>query len=194
MKTIALILLAGLGIVAAGCGSGGKSPGVADLGTTSTPTHGTQGGGPLTAGGAGSGGGKGMHVAMRGNLKFSQCMRANGVHNFPDPNGNGLIAIASSSGLDPNSPVYRSAQKKCAADLPNGGKPTPQQLAKMKRNALAFSACMRAHGIKDFPDPDFSGGGVRLSLGSRRPGSDLNLNNPTFQKAQQACQSDLGKP
>ena len=59
---------------------------------------------------------------------------------------------------------------------------------------LAYSQCMRAHGIKDFPDPDFSGGGVRLSLGSRRPGSDLNLNNPTFQKAQQACQSDLGKP
>jgi hypothetical protein len=193
MKTITLILLVGLGVAAAGCGSGGKSPQVANLGTTSTPTRTTQGSGPLTAGGAGPGG-KGLHVAMRGNLKYSRCMRANGVHNFPDPNGNGVVGIDSSSGVNPSSPVFQAAQKKCAADLPNGGKATPQQLAKMKQNALAFSACMRAHGIKDFPDPDFSGGGVKVSLGSRHAGSDLNLNNPTFQKAQQACQSNLGKP
>jgi hypothetical protein len=51
---------------------------------------------------------------------------------------------------------------------------------------LAFSACMRAHGIKDFPDPN--GGGIRLS---GTPGSDLNPNNPQFQTAQAACQKDL---
>src|SRR6266568_2125133 len=45
-----------------------------------------------------------------------------------------------------------------------------------------FSACMRTHGVKDFPDP--SSGGIRLHASS---GSDLDPNNPTFQKAQQAC-------
>ena len=51
---------------------------------------------------------------------------------------------------------------------------------------LAFSACMRAHGLKDFPDP--SNGGLQIQSS---PGSDLNPSNPTFQKAQQACQKDL---
>ncbi len=51
---------------------------------------------------------------------------------------------------------------------------------------LAFSACMRAHGLKDFPDP--SNGGIQLHSG---PGSDLDPNNPIFQKAQPACQKDL---
>ncbi len=41
---------------------------------------------------------------------------------------------------------------------------------------------MRAHGIKDFPDP--SAHGLSLNAG---PGSDLNLNDPQFQAAQKAC-------
>ena len=51
---------------------------------------------------------------------------------------------------------------------------------------LAFSVCMRAHGLKDFPDP--SNGGLQFQ---GDPGSDLDPSNPTFQKAQQACQKDL---
>jgi hypothetical protein len=44
---------------------------------------------------------------------------------------------------------------------------------------------MRAHGVKDFPDPD-SAGRIAISGG---PGSDLGPDNPTFQAAQRACQS-----
>ena len=58
--------------------------------------------------------------------------------------------------------------------------------AQRQQQMLTFSACMRAHGIKDFPDP--SNGGIQLQGG---PGSDLDPNNPTFQQAQQACQKDL---
>lgn len=53
---------------------------------------------------------------------------------------------------------------------------------------LAFSACMRSHGIKDFPDPQQSGGGIRLNLGANGSG-DLNPQSSTFQAAQRACQS-----
>jgi hypothetical protein len=63
--------------------------------------------------------------------------------------------------------------------------------AKAKQQALAFSACMRKHGLPDFPDPTFSGGGVQMGIQSK-PGSDLNPNSPTFQAAQQACQGHLG--
>jgi hypothetical protein len=52
---------------------------------------------------------------------------------------------------------------------------------------LAYSQCMRSHGIHDFPDPSSAGGvGIELHGG---PGSDLNRNNPTFKAAEQACRT-----
>jgi hypothetical protein len=118
--------------------------------------------------------------------KYSACMRKHGVTNFPDPNGQGVITIHSGMGIDPGSPAFTSARTACQKLLPNGGQPTAAQIAQQQKQMLAFSACMRAHGVKDFPDP--SNGGIRLSGG---PGSDLNPNNPTFQKAQHACQGKL---
>jgi hypothetical protein len=109
-------------------------------------------------------------------------MRKHGVTNFPDPNGQGVITFHSGMGIDPNSPAFRSARTVCDKLLPNGGQPTPAQIAKSQQEMLAFSACMRAHGLKDFPDP--SNGGLQLRVG---PGSAIDPNNPTFKKAQQAC-------
>jgi hypothetical protein len=54
-------------------------------------------------------------------------------------------------------------------------------------SAVAFSRCMRAHGITDFPDPGPNGG---IGLNGA-PGSDLDRNNPRFQAAFQACRSLL---
>jgi hypothetical protein len=51
-------------------------------------------------------------------LKFSQCMRAHGLPNFPDPTfgaGGGVrIGFGPSSGINPSSPVFQAAQKACA--------------------------------------------------------------------------------
>jgi hypothetical protein len=62
--------------------------------------------------------------------KFSQCMRANGIHDFPDPTGNGIqIQSSPGSDLNPNNPTFQNAQKKCAnqVGLPRlaGGTPPP---------------------------------------------------------------------
>jgi hypothetical protein len=47
--------------------------------------------------------------------KYSQCMRANGVPDFPDPTGGGLsIQIHPGSDLDPRSPTFQNASKLCA--------------------------------------------------------------------------------
>jgi hypothetical protein len=52
---------------------------------------------------------------------------------------------------------------------------------------LAYSRCMRSHGISDFPDPTTSpGGGIAIQLNGG-PGSDLNKHNPEFKTATQAC-------
>lgn len=159
-------------LLAAGCG-GGKSPGVANragsaAGTTTATTQ-SQSAPPV-----------------KGLVAFSSCMRKHGIANFPDPNSQGVIGISSGMGIDPGSPRFQSARTACAKLLPNGGRPTPAQIAQQQKEMLQFSICMRSHGIKDFPDP--SNGGLTIRA---RSGSDLDPNNPTFQKAQQACQKYL---
>jgi hypothetical protein len=185
-----------LAFLAAGCGGGEASPGIASIAASTTTGSTTTT--SSTQDGSGSGGkvldvpgGANAHFSIAMNAgnaalgaKFSACMRKHGVHNFPDPNGQGVIQFG--SGIEPNSPTFKSARTACQKLLPNGGQPTPQQQARAQQQLLAFSKCMRAHGIKDFPDP--SSGGLRLKVG---PGSDLNPNNAQFAAAQQACQGKL---
>jgi hypothetical protein len=184
--------VAALALLAAGCGGGGGSPGVANLGsaggttTTSTTTQSSPAAGKTPSGPSVGQGGHfqiGMRVGTVDGAKFSACMRKHGITNFPDPNGQGVIMIHSGMGIDPQSPAFMSARTVCEKLLPNGGQPTPAQIAQMQQKLLAFSACMRAHGLKDFPDP--SNGGLQIQV---HPGSDLEPGNPTLQKAQQACQ------
>jgi hypothetical protein len=67
--------------------------------------------------------------AMRATaLKFSQCMRSHGVPNFPDPHFSGghlTMQLSPSSGIDPSSPAFQSAQQACQPllrkDLNGGG-------------------------------------------------------------------------
>jgi hypothetical protein len=61
------------------------------------------------------------------------------------------------------------------ASTRNDGKSFPQ--------ALAYSKCMREHGVSNFPDPKSSGGGVQLSIGDSQ--------SPAFQAAQKSCQKLL---
>ncbi len=124
-------------------------------------------------------------------LKFSKCMRANGVANFPDPGSGGSLQFGSGSGIDPRSAQFQAAMQKCRGDLPTPHF-TPAQLAAPKAAALRFSQCMRSHGVTNFPDPQFgSGGQAALRIGGA--GSGLDPSSPSFQRATQACASlDLG--
>jgi hypothetical protein len=118
-------------------------------------------------------------------------MRAHGVPSFPDPSASGVIQGSASSGVNPQSPQFQAASQKCAKYSGGGLAPSPAQQAQLEAQALKFSACMRAHGEPNFPDPQFSssGGGVRIKIGG--PGSDLDPQSPIFQAAQKACASDL---
>ena len=189
---IILSSVAAVSLLASGCGGGGGSPQVANLGgatttgTTNTTTTSTQGGRKPAPDGAGKPQGQfqmAMSVGTKDGPKFSACMRKHGVTNFPDPSSSGVITIHSGMGIDPGSPSFQSARSVCDTLLPNGGQPTPAQIAQRQRQMLALSVCMRAHGIKDFPDP--SNEGLHISV---HPGSDLDPHNPTFQRAMQVCQ------
>jgi hypothetical protein len=52
-------------------------------------------------------------TAKHAALEYSTCMRSNGVPNFPDPNGQGLIQINATSTLEPSSPAFQTAQTAC---------------------------------------------------------------------------------
>jgi hypothetical protein len=62
-------------------------------------------------------------------LKFSECMRAHGIADFPDPTANGIqISIQPGTDLDPNNPAFRDASKLCSKEtgLPGfSGSPQP---------------------------------------------------------------------
>jgi len=59
-------------------------------------------------------------------------------------------------------------------------------------NLLAYTHCMRGHGIEDFPDPtpgpNGQGGGFSIRAGQ---GSDLDPSNPRYVAANKACQALL---
>jgi hypothetical protein len=53
-------------------------------------------------------------------LKFAHCMRSHGVPNFPDPKAGGQLVLGNKSGVDPNTPQFRAAQKTCQKLVPGG--------------------------------------------------------------------------
>jgi hypothetical protein len=51
-------------------------------------------------------------------LRFSQCVRAHGVTNFPDPGSDGRIPDPAGMGIDQGSPSFQAANQACRNDRP----------------------------------------------------------------------------
>jgi hypothetical protein len=152
-----MVLIAGAGLTACGSGSGGAS------------------GSP----GAHPGGGTDAESAK--GVKYAECMRKNGVPEFPDPvNGRVQLKARKGSGLDPESPQFKAAEQACKALAPNGGASGGRTDPAM----LKFAQCMRKNGVPNFPDPD----GGKLII---RPDQGVDPNSPQFQAAQKACRKLL---
>jgi ABC-type phosphate transport system substrate-binding protein len=69
---------------------------------------------------------------------------------------------------------------------------SPAQHAQLAREYLRFASCARSHGLSDFPDPITGSGGHPGFYFSGGKGSDLNPNNPAFQRGVETCQRILG--
>jgi hypothetical protein len=66
---------------------------------------------------------------------------------------------------------------------------SPEQAQEMQDQALAFSRCMREHGV-NMPDPNFDGEGhVMMKIDDS---SGIDPSDPKFEAAQQACGSAFG--
>jgi hypothetical protein len=168
-----------------GSGSNGAAHGVAHLGATTT----TSDDGAAAGAGASAGGRANPETIGADLMKFSACMRSHGVPNFPNPviSNNSVslhITPGVSGGPGPkSSPQFRQAAQDCRKYAPPA--PTSQNItAAQQADYLKAAQCMRAHGINGFPDPDFSGGGVRFPLPQ-----GMNANTTQFEAARHTCQN-----
>ncbi len=89
-------------------------------------------------------------------VKFAECMRDNGITEFPDPDASGGLTIdgvVNGSSLDPGAPAWEEAIRACK-DLQPPGFVGDQDVSDDERDMrLAFARCMRENGVEDFPDP-----------------------------------------
>ena len=159
-----LAVLAVLAMIGVGCGNG--SAGADNSAVTS--------------------GGNGAASTHGRAVKFAECMRANGVSGFPDPDASGAFTVdevVNGSGIDPESAAWQQAIGACQDLQPPGftghGRSPEQQEA-----ALAFAQCVRDHGVKDFPDP---GVDDPLVDTNRIPSSDTPEGMNILNAAMQNC-------
>jgi hypothetical protein len=161
-----LILLA---VGAAACSDSSNGPGVAGGGSPTT-----------TVAPSASGSSPGTMTKL---LAYAECMRSHGVSDFPDPtpnpggSGGGFNLNGGSGDLNPSNPTYKSANGACQSLIPSG---TPKNPAQQLAQSVKLAACMRSHGVPNFPDPNGEGA---FNLGA------INMGTSQFQGALKACRS-----
>jgi hypothetical protein len=121
-------------------------------------------------------------------VKFAECMRANGVSAFPDPDATGALtidAVANGSSVDTSSAAFEQALSACKDLEPpgfTGTKVTPQQ----RTARLEFAQCIRDNGVPDFPDPTPNGPLVDTNrIPSAATTGGMSILNAAMQKCRQ---------
>ena len=185
-----LILVAALGLLLAACGGGDGTQGIASLqeGTTAGDDSST-----TTAAAV---------DPEQAVLDFAACMREHGV-DMPDPEinsagggiGFGFTIQGEASDQGPGAAQMQQMQEAneaCQHFLEGVVQEFERpDMTEMQDQMLAFSQCMRDHGI-DYPDPVFSeDGGVTL-IGPDEGAGGFDPTDPDFQAAQEACSEIFG--
>jgi hypothetical protein len=129
-------------------------------------------------------------------LAFARCMREHGV-DIPDPQpgsggkGGTFNFRVGDGGKATDKTKLQAADTACRHFIegigsgPNGGQIDPA----MQDALIAFSRCMREHGI-DMPDPQFENGGAALVVPDGGKGA-FDPNSTKFKDAQEACKNLL---
>jgi hypothetical protein len=172
------LLVGVLGVVAlaaSACGGGLASPGVAQLGSTTTTAPVANAASPTPF--------AGLQAEYQYALSYAQCMRTHGVPGLPDPTRSSR-GMSFNPKADSSSPQFAKANATCKHLLPDdGGRPSASELAEETTKLLKYAQCMQNHGITNFPDPIVNPHQIGFSLNGIDPSS------PQFQRAQQACKS-----
>ena len=178
MKKAALLLA--LGLVLAACSSGADAE-VATLEDTGTTLEGTSS--------------DQLDIdAEESLLEFAQCMRDNGVPDFPDPemdaDGNPTFFRNGGPGeLETDPDTIEAAFEECG-ELVEGliRNFIGRDFTELEDTFLEFAQCMRDEGI-DMPDPDFSQGLIPRAGSGGIFGDDIDIESPEFEAAAEKCQT-----
>lgn len=110
-------------------------------------------------------------------IRYSQCIRANGYAEFPDPAGDGRLLLR----LDAkDAPRFEAAQKACKDKLPPGLPVADEGMTPERMQALlGFARCVRNKGVKDFPDPS--------AAGVFELGANVDMEAPQTRRALESC-------
>lgn len=179
--------LAGVTLVtlAAGC----TSPTGAPSATGTTPAPPTTGSASPTANPAGNPGGSYEQRSMAWGRRLAKCAREHGFTDFPDPQfirdqQDVDFPVADKGELERALTACRQVLREKPPRPPDKKPPSAQRLAQMRK----YSACMRQHGVSEFPDPKANGTfpvlGTKLDL--FRPGDIAHL-PPAVDRAYGAC-------
>ncbi len=172
-----LAALAMIALLSAGC-----SNTRAETGTGSSAGNKNAATAPAETGTGSSGGSNATNRDQA--VKFAECMRKNGVREFPDPDASGDLTIdriANGSSLDTSTAAFKQAISACRDLEPpgfTGGKRSPEQ----QKAALKFAQCIRDNGVKDFPDPTPDGPLVDTNRIPSAAGNGIAAINAAMQK------------
>jgi hypothetical protein len=112
--------------------------------------------------------------------RYAQCMRDNGVPDFPDPDANGDFKGNAHEQQD--DPKFKAALEKCRELAPGGEHQNPGDPAYVEQ-LRAFSKCMRDNGVPNYPDPDPDG--------QLRGQGHEQQDSPKFKAAMEKCRAKL---
>ena len=137
-----LAVSAALALVTAGCTSSPAQPGAS---AASSPAASTSSASTGASSATSTGGGADRREQ---GVKFAECVRANGVADFPDPDASGEFAY----GVSVTPEVFTRAVQACK-DLEPPGSLSLQRSPAEQSVSLEFARCVRENGVPDFPDP-----------------------------------------
>ena len=155
-----VVAVAASALLAAGCGGGGS---------------------PTAAGGPSS---TVATTAQSGALAFARCMRSHGLPKWPDPTSGGVFDKSKLrlTGYSV-SQVQAAEDGPCNHLLPTGGNSQRYTITPADRaDYLRAAACMRSHGVSDFPDPTFQNDNVQTNIPS-----SVNQDASAFKRAAATC-------
>jgi hypothetical protein len=132
-------------------------------------------------------------------LAFSGCMRSHGVPSFPDPQpGAENAKFPGPQQLRVDAAQLSAAENACQHLLPPGvdDQFPVAEVPMLLRGMVAFSGCMRAHGVPNWPDPSVNTEGRPVFVLSTHGFTREQAHSPLVTDAVGRCQhllpSDLG--
>ncbi|THV29962.1 hypothetical protein [Glycomyces paridis] len=95
-------------------------------------------------------------------VAYSECMRDNGIEDYPDPvwgEDGGISSGLEGSGVDQDTQEFTDAHDACFPILEAGMGPGSEAYEETREQLVAYAECMRDNGIAEFPDPEEQAGG-----------------------------------